>query len=83
MQILSAFGGGLWIIPIGLFLAACWSAYRGYRSSKSGSHYQDQATGKWVDTPGNIPFVKTGGGLFSIIFLAAAVISALLMWADR
>lgn len=33
MNLLSAFAGGLWIIPVGLLAAAAFSAYRGYKTS--------------------------------------------------
>lgn len=82
MNLLSAFGGGLWIIPVGLFLAAAWSAYRGYRSSKSGSTYQDKS-GRQIESSDNVPFYKTGGGVFSIILTLALIVVIILMINDR
>lgn len=81
MNLLSAFGGGLWIIPVGFLLAALYSAYRGYRSSKSNS--TTQTPGGTIDNTGNVSYLKTGGGLFSLIFLAAALVSFLLINSDR
>lgn len=81
MNLLSAFGGGLWIIPVGLLLAAAWSAYRGVRSSNSNS--TTQIPGGTLDNTGNVPYLKTGGGAFSIIFLLAAIVSFFLINSDR
>lgn len=78
MNLLSAFGGGLWIIPVGLFLAAAWSAYRGYKSSKSNSTTQFTKG----DT-GNVPFHKTSGGVMSIILTVIAIIVTIWMYNDR
>ena len=81
MTLLSAFGGGLWIIPLLLILASAWSAYRGYRSSKSNSTTQTRSG--TIDNTGNVSFLKTSGGVFSLIFLAAAIIVTILMINDR
>lgn len=83
MNLLSVFGGGLWLIPVGLFLAAAWSAYRGIRASKSGSRRQNTATGEWIETPGNEPFYNTGGGLLSIILFAVLIVVIILMVNDK
>ena len=82
MTLLSAFGGGLFIIPIGLFLAAVYSFYRGYKQSKSGSLY-NPGDGSSVDSNINVPFWKCTGTVFGYIFLAAAAASAYLMWLDK
>lgn len=81
MTLLSAFGGGLWIIPLGLLLASIWSAYRGYRSSKSNS--TTQVPGGIINNTGNVPFYKTGGGAFSIILFLALIVVCILMYSDR
>lgn len=60
------------IIPIGLFIAACWSTYRGIKASKSGSV-----------GGGNVPFYKTGGGVFAIILFAATIGVIIWMVNDR
>lgn len=72
MNLLSAFGGGLWIIPVGLGLAAIYSATRAYRSMKSGS-----------TTGGSVGWFNTGGGWFAVILAAAAVGSFLLINSDK
>lgn len=82
MNLLSVFGGGLWIIPIGLFLGAAYSAYRGYRSSKSGSTYQNP-DGTTSSSNINVPFYKTGGGVFSIILTLALIAVIILMVNDK
>lgn len=69
MTILSAFAGGLWIIPLGLLLAALYSFYRGYKQSKSGSLSGLAA----VSSDENVPFWKCGATVFGYILLAAAI----------
>lgn len=73
--------GGLWIIPLGLFLAAAWSAYRAIRSIQSGGTKQ-LPDGTWVDA-GNVGWFETGGGIFCVIFLAAAIGSFIWMRRER
>ena len=82
MTLLSALGGGLWIIPVGLFVAAIYSAVRGYRSSKSNST-QQLPGGGYKDNTGNVPFYKTGGGVFSIILFVVGVIFLIWMINER
>lgn len=82
MTLLSVFGGGLWIIPVGLFLAAAWSAYRGYRSSKSNSTVQLPGGG-YKDNTGNVPFLKTAGGKFSVALTIVLIIVIVLMVNDK
>lgn len=83
MQLLSWLGGGLWIIPLITTIGTLWFGVLGYKSSKSGSGYNDQSTGKWVDTPGNIPFLKTGYGKFSVALGIATIVILILMFSDR
>lgn len=66
MTLLGAFSGGLWLIPLGLLIAAVWSAYRGIKYSNSGSQQQTPGGGQTYSDK-NVPFHKTGAGLFSII----------------
>lgn len=73
--------GGLWIIPLGLLLAAAWSGYRAIRAIKSGGTRQ-LPDGTWVDA-GNVGWFETGGGWFCAGFLAAAIVSFLLMRKER
>lgn len=76
-------GGGLWIIPVLLFAAAAYFAVIAVKKSKSGSHYQDPKTGKYVDTPGGIPVTQIGQFWFAVGFAAFGIISLLLMYSDR
>lgn len=82
MTLLSAFGGGLFIIPIGLFLAAVYSFYRGVKQSKSGS-LEDGGGGSSVESKKNVSFWVCTATVFGYIFLAAAIASAYLMWLDK
>lgn len=72
MNLLSAFGGGLWIIPVVLGIAAIYSAMRAINSMKSGS--TSGAKVKWFDT---------GGGWFSVILAAACIGSIIWMINDK
>ena len=82
MNLLSAFGGGLFIIPLGLFLGSLWSFYRGYRSSKSNSTTQDGFRGVKNNT-GNVPIWNTSGFVFGCILLAATIGTMLWMNAEK
>jgi len=82
MQLLSALGGGLWIIPAGLLLASLWSFYRGYRSSKSNST-QDMGIGGIKDNTGNVPIWQTSGFVFGCGFLIASIGSYLWMMSEK
>lgn len=79
--LLGAFSAGLWIIPVGLLIAAIWSAYRGIRSSQSNS--TTQGPHGTIDNTGNVPYLRTGGGVFSIIFFLAAIASAIWMLVEK
>lgn len=81
MQILSAFGGGLFLIPLLILLAAAYSFYRGIKASKSGSTIQDKYGTASSDK--NVSFFQTGGGIFSIILFAALILVIILMLKDR
>lgn len=83
MTLLSAFGGGLWIIVLLEFAGLAIFGYKGYMASKSGSRRQDQHTGEWVDTPGNIPFYKTGYGVLFLILLFATIATVWIMISER
>lgn len=82
MTLLSAFGGGLFVIPVGLFLAALYSFYRGYKQSKGGS-LEDSGGGGTRESDINISFWKCPATVFGYIFLAASIIVALVMHSDR
>lgn len=78
----TGFEGGLWVIPLGLFLAMAWSIYRGVRSAHSGSTIQNP-DGSITDSVINVHYWQTGGGVFSFILAAALIISIILMRRDR
>lgn len=82
-NLLSVFGGGLFIIPLGFFLGAVWTLYRAYKASKSQPMEYD-ATGKLIPSKGgNVPIHKTTQFVYFSILLAAAIGSALLMISDK
>lgn len=72
MNLLSALGGGLFIIPLGLFLASVWSFYRGYTQWKSGSTWTTE-DGKQHTSKEKVSFFSVGATIFGIIFLLAAI----------
>lgn len=86
MYLLSALGGGLWIIPLGLLLASIWSFYRGYKQWKSGSGgYQKDSRGVdvWVESDEKVNFWSIGATVFGIILLAAAIGSFVWMQLEK
>jgi hypothetical protein len=83
---MSAFAGGLWIIPVGLFLAAIWSFYRGIKQYQSGSGgYVNDKNGvpRWVESDEKVGFFTIGAVWFGIIFLAASIGSAIWMYLEK
>ena len=85
MNLLNAFGGGLWIIPVGLISLSIYSLIRGYMKWKSGSGGYQKVNGldKWVESEDKVPYFSVGATVFGIILAAAAIGAALWMWSDR
>lgn len=83
MNLLSVFGGGLWIIPILILGGTIFFGVLGLKASQSGSRRQNTATGEWIETPGNIPFHKTGYGKFAIALAIALIVVIILMVNDK
>jgi hypothetical protein len=83
MKLLSAFSGGLWIIPLLLLFGAAWFLIIAIRKHNSGSHYQDRRTGRYVDAEGNVPLSKIGQFWFAIALAAAAVGAAIWMYLEK
>lgn len=82
LQLLSAFGGGLIIIPVGLFLASVWSFYRAYRAHNSNSTQQVKG-GKTIDNTGNVPYTQIGAFWFGVVLLVCSIGSAIWMYSER
>jgi len=83
---MSAFAGGLWIIPLGLFLASLWSFYRGIKQWRSGSGgYINYKNGvpRWVENDERVGFFTIGAVWFGIGFLILAIGSAFWMWMEK
>jgi hypothetical protein len=86
MYLLSALGGGLWIIPLVLLLGSLWSFYRGYTQWKSGSGgwvTQPNGTKKWVESDEKVNFWSIGATVFGIILLLAAIGSFVWMQLEK
>lgn len=69
------------IIPILLFLAAGYSAYRANKAIHSGSTRQAFSTTTSSDK--NVTWFQTGAGWFAAIFFVAAVIVTIAMILER
>jgi hypothetical protein len=82
MYLLSALGGGLFIIPLGLFLSSVWSFYRGIKQWKSGSTWTTE-DGIQHTSKDKVPFFSVGATWFGIIFLAAAIGSFIWMQLEK
>lgn len=82
MTLLSAFGGGLWIIPLGLLLAAAWSFYRSYLSHNSNSTRSDRDKGI-IDNTGNVPYTQIGSFWFGVILVVAFIVAVIWMANER
>ncbi len=79
MQLLSVFGGGLFIIPAITLFGAIFFGYKAFVSSKSGSTQQDINGTKNVD--GNT--INKGYLIFSIICLVATIAIIIAMVSDK
>lgn len=83
MYLLSALGGGLWIIPLGLFLASMYSFYRGLQQWKSGSAGYEGFPVKWTTDGKRVNFFTIGATVFGLIFLACAIGSFVWMQLEK
>lgn len=86
MKLLSALGGGLWIIPLGLFLASVYSFYRAYQQWKSGSVWWERNDfGPTVkrESKDRVPFFKIGATIFGLMLLVAAIGSFIWMHLEK
>jgi len=86
MTLLSAFGGGLFIIPVGLFLAGLWSFYRGFIQWKSGSGWwgtDERGVSKWFESDDKIPYWSVGANVFGVLFIAFSIGAAVWMWLEK
>lgn len=68
-----------YIIPILCLGAAIYSAIRGFMSAHSGSTNPTPDGSTGADSTINVGYFHTGGGIFSICFLVAAIVIYLLM----
>lgn len=82
MTLLGWLGGGLWIIPLLTLGGAAVFGYLGYKSSKSGSTVQNR-DGSITESKENVPFYKTGFGVFSILLVIATIVILIMMYSDR
>jgi len=77
MTLLSAFSGGLFIIPSGLFLLAFVSFYKGYKQSKSGSLEEGATSGSTRESNINVPFWKCTATIYGYILTIVAIAATL------
>ena len=86
MYLLSALGGGLFVIPLGLLLASIFSFYKGVKQWKSGSTWdEDLGMGKLVkhESDERVGFFSVGANVFGAILLVAAIVSFVIMLGDK
>lgn len=81
MNLLSAFGGGLIIIPLLTFIGAIICGVLGLKASKSNS--TTQTPGGTIDNTGNVAWYKTGYGVFSIILTVVTGVIVIWMYNER
>jgi hypothetical protein len=71
---MNAFGGGLWFIPLVIFLGALYSYYRGYKQSKSGSLEEGETSGSTKESDTNIPFYKCPATIYGYILTVISIV---------
>jgi CRISPR/Cas system-associated protein Cas5 (RAMP superfamily) len=76
MNLLSTFGGGLWLIPTITAIGAIVFGVFTYMSSKSGSTQQTKKGIEYSDK--NVPFYQNGYFYFSLICLLATIV--IIIW---
>lgn len=76
MNILSAFGGGLWIIIVILGGGAALAWLAAYRASKSGSKQWNDRLGKYELSDKNLPIWKCKGPFWFAVMLTLATIGS-------
>lgn len=87
MYLLSVFGGGLFLIPLGFLIASIVSFYKGYKQWTSGTtitntpRYGGEVT--TTDTKERMSWFSIGANWFGIIFLACSIVSFLVMQSDK
>lgn len=72
MNLLSAFGGGLWIIPLLLLFGVVYNVFRYIKQRNSGSYYRD-INGVKHPSDKPAPFFNHASVVFGLMFLAAFV----------
>lgn len=86
MTLISALGGGLFIIPLGFFIASVWSVYRAYIQWKSGSggwEKDPRGVDVWVESDKKVPFFSIGATWFAIGFLVFSIGSLIWMISEK
>lgn len=83
MYLLSALGGGLFIIPLLLLLAGLWSLYRGYKQWKSGSGGYVGNPPRWVESDEKVGLTTIGAFWFAVILIASAIGSFIWMQLEK
>jgi hypothetical protein len=82
MYLLSALGGGLFLIPLGLLIASIYSFYRGVKQWKSGSTWTTD-DGVQHTSKERVGFFTVGATVFGFILLAAAIGSFIWMQLEK
>jgi hypothetical protein len=69
-------------IPIGLFVGAAWSLYRGYKAHQSNSTTQ-LPNGQIINNTGNVPLWKTTQFIFAVALFVAGIVVLFMLHGDR
>lgn len=81
ITLLSALGGGLFLIPLLTLAGAVVFGYQAYKASKSGSTITDQFGTKESDE--NVPLWNIGQFWFSVALVVATIVITIMMIGDK
>lgn len=81
MQLLSAFGGGLWAIPSAVALAGLWLISRGIRAHNSGSKQQSEKG--WDVSEKKVPLFKIPQFFLGVALIIVAIAITIYMHSER
>lgn len=83
MNLLSAFGGGLWIIILLIASGAAYFFVRAYKASQSGSSVYNPQLKRTLYSDKNVPIYKTGYFILGCIAVVALIGAIAIMISER
>ena len=81
MKLLSALGGGLWLIPLVLFIAGIYSAYKAYKQRESG--FTQQTLKGNITGKEKVPYIKIGAFWYAVVLISVSVVVFLIMQNEK